>query len=217
MQNPNSKFDKGYNVNAKSFKANKADFQNQEKNKLNSSILHTKGRRNSPVKEITNNSLIGKSNLNKTKKTAIELNKNNSLREFMIFYKTNKKDPDFKKNKNTFINEKIKINKSPNTIKVEELIIINETISQYTEKILLNNNYKCFLGKDIIDKIYFCPNDNIVILNFEEANKIGVMLLEMLRYEAELADYECLFKNISNKYNQECENFRKEKGRILQE
>jgi len=169
------------------------------------------------VKDNTNNSIIGKSNLNKTKKSVIEFNKNNSLNEFMIFYKTNKKDPNFKRNKKTFFNEKFKINKQLNTIKLEELIIINETISQHTEKILLNNNYKCFLGKDIIHKIYFCPNDNIVIFNYEEANKIGVMLLEMLRYEAELADYECLFKNISIKYNEECENFRKEKGRILEE
>lgn len=154
----------------------------------------------------------------KKQKSSFDFFRNNSLKEFMNFYKSNKNDPNFKKNRNTFIKQKSK-NYYNNTsmITVENMHIINETLSQHTEKQFFNNKYRCFLGKDILDKIYFCPDDNIIIFNYEEANRIGVMLLEMLRYETELADYEFLFKQISQRYNEECDNLKKEKERIYEE
>jgi hypothetical protein len=145
------------------------------------------------------------------------LRRNTSFKEFLNFYQSNKKDANFKKNRNLFIKQKLKNLNNHNMIYVEDLLIINETLSQHTEKVLLNNKFKCFLGKDIIDKIYFCPIDNIIFLNYEEANKIGILFLELLRYEKELADYEFLFRHISLKYNAECENLQKEKDIVYQE
>ncbi len=155
----------------------------------------------------------------KTKKKAslVDLKKNNSLKEFLNFYQSNKKDPNFIKNRNAFIQQKAKNINNHNRIFVENLFIINETLSQHMDKVFFNNKHKCFLGKDILDKIYFCPSDNIVILNYEEANRIGVMFLELLRYEKELADYEFLFKHISVKYNEECEILLKQKEKNIQE
>lgn len=157
------------------------------------------------------------SNKIRKKQSIIHLKRNTSLKAYFNFYQSNKKDENFKKNQDSFIKRKSKNSNVHNMIHVEDLIIINETLSQHTEKVLFNNKYKCFLGKDIIDKIYFCPSDNIILLNYEEANKIGVLFLELLRYEKELADYEFLFKHISIKYNEQCENLQKEKERIYEE
>ena len=81
----------------------------------------------------------------------------------------------------------------------------------------MNNKYKCFLGKDIVDKIYYCPEDNVIILNFEEANKIGLMLLELLRTEAEIIQYDILFKQISKKFEDELLSTQKERESFINE
>ncbi len=155
---------------------------------------------------------------NYKKQSTLQSMKNNSLKEFMNFYKSNKNEPNFRNNRNSFIQAKTKnYSNNTNLTSVENIQFINETLSQHTEKEFFNNKYKCFLGRDIIDKIYFCPDDNIIVLNYEEANKIGVMLLEMLRYESEIADYQFIFKQITQRYNEECENLKKEKETIYEE
>lgn len=185
----------------------KSNITNQSRNRA----------RNSSMKAFGNAYPTNFSNNLKKKTSLVDLNRNNSMKEFLNFYQTNKKDPNFIKNRNSFIRQKVKNVNNHKMILVQDLYIINETLSQHTEKLLFNNKYRCFLGKDIIDKIYFCPNDNIIFLNYEEANKIGVLFLELLRYEKELVDYEFLFKHISVKYNEECENLQNEKERIYEE
>lgn len=152
---------------------------------------------------------------NKKRKSVIDFRRNTSAKELMNYYKTYKNNPYFKKEVLQKTKTKNSINNS--MIQIEDLHIINETLSQHTEKQLLNNKYKCFLGKDIIDKIYFCPEDNIVIFNFEEINKIGVMLLELLRTEAELSEYDFMLRHLGIKYDEELNKIQTERESLYKE
>ena len=150
------------------------------------------------------------------KQSAIDFKKTNTLKDLSYFYSLNKNKKNSKEYKNS-----IKIKSKNNSFSMlstkEDIFIINETITEHSEKSLMNNKYKCFLGKDIVDKIYYCPEDNVIILNFEEANKIGLMLLELLRTEAEIIQYDILFKQISKKFEDELLSTQKERESFINE
>jgi hypothetical protein len=70
----------------------------------------------------------------------------------------------------------------PKTV-LQEIVIVNEPISQNEENKSNNIFKKTFKGRDIIDKIYFPPIDSVVVFNQNELNKIGIILLDYLKLQ----------------------------------
>jgi len=94
-------------------------------------------------------------------------------------------------------------------------------VSLTTEINVENTKKKCFFGTDLIDRIYFCPANSILVLDHNEAFKIGILLLESLRVESEnkflkirnenfIEDSNQKFKEINTKYDEEKQKFLKE-------
>ena len=116
----------------------------------------------------------------------------------------------------TMIKKKLQVRNTKN-IEVEQINIVNETLSAHSEIQIKNKKQKCFLGKDLIDKIYFCPDDNFVVLSFEEVNKLGLFLLESLRNEGENQEYQAVFEQIAPKFEEEIKALNVEKEEIKKE
>ena len=70
---------------------------------------------------------------------------------------------------------------------------------------------KTFVGRDILDKIYFLPSNAVVILNYNEANKIGIMLLDYLKLEKEFRSLNSKFEETILVHKEEIEKITYEK------
>lgn len=122
-----------------------------------------------------------------------------------------------KENSNLF-----SIIKKQNIKKSKEIVIINEPISQLNEISLFDTSKKkCYTGKDIIDRIYFCPANSIVVLDYNETNKLGILLLDYLRLEANQGNYKEEYdknlKELNQKFQEEVRRVNEEKERSLSE
>lgn len=87
---------------------------------------------------------------------------------------------------------------------LEDILIINEAISDHSEVAISNSKKKMFLGRDLVDRIYFCPMNNIVVLDYNETNKIGILLLRYIRLEEQVENQQlelnAAITEISEKY-----------------
>jgi hypothetical protein len=99
-------------------------------------------------------------------------------------------------------------------IEIEKINFINETLTSHSDIIINNRKQKCFLGKDLIDKIYFCPDDNFIILNYDEINKLGLFLLDYLRNDNEISNFDNMKGQIESKYEEEFIALNNEKEKI---
>lgn len=63
--------------------------------------------------------------------------------------------------------------------------------------------------------------NNIVVLDSNEANKIGVLLIDYIRLESDLDDkkneFESVLAEIANKYDEESKRFTEEKEKLSDE
>jgi hypothetical protein len=82
-------------------------------------------------------------------------------------------------------------------------------------------NKKYFVGRDLIDRIYFCPANGVVVLDYNETNKIGIMLLDYLRlesnYEVVRKDYDVLLSDVNKKVEEESQKIYSEKNNLIKQ
>lgn len=82
-------------------------------------------------------------------------------------------------------------------------------------------NKKFFIGRDLIDRIYFCPSNGVVVLDYNETNKVGIMLLDYLRlesnYEVLRKDYEVILSDVDKKIEEECKKISSEKINLIKQ
>ena len=133
-----------------------------------------------------------KSNINKS--LQFYINSNNISNSSLTYSKNN-----------IIINPDMKIFKKPNKKKgilINDLILINESISQ-NSKI----PFREFNGKDLVDRLFKCPNDKFITLDYFEASKIAQIILEYMRSEKELKiiseDLKNEIKKLNILYNEE--------------
>lgn len=86
---------------------------------------------------------------------------------------------------------------------VDDLIFINEQQNHFREITIENTRRKVYLGKDTADKIFFCPSFNVVVLDANETNKIGTVLLDYIRVEFENEKRKLELENIHKDYSEE--------------
>jgi hypothetical protein len=67
----------------------------------------------------------------------------------------------------------------------KDLFLVNEPISENIELNIEKTKQKCYIKGDLLEKLYFCPNNNVVILDYNDTNKIGTLLLDYIRMEGE--------------------------------
>ena len=135
-------------------------------------------------KSLSNPSM--KSNINKS--LQFYINSNNISNSSLTYSKNN-----------IIINPDMKIFKKPNKKKgilINDLILINESISQ-NSKI----PFREFNGKDLVDRLFKCPNDKFITLDYFEASKIAQIILEYMRSEKELKIISEDLKNEIEKLN----------------
>jgi len=104
---------------------------------------------------------------------------------------------------------------------VKNLIISIDPITEETELNSMRNNSKPFDTEDIVDRIYFCPEDLLAKFNVNELNKVGVLLIEYVRLEEaydklKKVSYE-RFMELNQKIQEDSKNFEEEKERMLKE
>ena len=116
----------------------------------------------------------------------------------------------------TIIKKKLQF-RNTKTMELEQINIVNETLSAHMDIKINNRSHKCFQGKDLVDKIYFCPENNFVILNYEEINKLGLLLLDSLRGENEMNDANIIYGQIESKYEGELNALNSEKEKFMKE
>lgn len=113
------------------------------------------------------------------------------------------------------------LNSKNRKILFEDLILINEIITETTEANIDKSKCKGYIGRDLIDRIYFCPMNNVIVLDYNEANKLGVMLLDYLRIEADREnlkrelEYEINERHF--KYEEEARRYEDEKQKFVDE
>ena len=104
---------------------------------------------------------------------------------------------------------------------IKDLILVNEPITHLLEMNIDKKKKKCFTGRDIIDRIYFCPYNGIVVLDHNETNKVGIMLLDYLRLEENQDmirnEYEIIVNELSYKIENESKKFNDEKEKLINE
>lgn len=95
---------------------------------------------------------------------------------------------------------------------IKDLVIVNEVI---TNEVNLGSKKKIFFGDDLIDKIYFCPPNDVIVLDYIETNKLGKMLIDYIHLEentnikkSEMEDFIQLLKQ---KYESEVKKIEEEK------
>jgi len=136
---------------------------------------------------------------------------------FTNFMKIIKKYENLQNKENiTMIKKKLQF-RNTKKMEIEQFNIINETLSSHSDIVVNNKKHKCFLGKDLIDKIYFCPDDNFVILNYEEINKLGLFLLDSLRNDSEIINFNNMLGQIESKYEEEFSALNNEKEKMQKE
>jgi hypothetical protein len=104
--------------------------------------------------------------------------------------------------------------------KISEEAVYFEEIFEIFKPFNLNSN-DLYLNNDLIERIYFCPQNSSITLDANESNKIGILLLDYLRIENENKEdqneYKKVLEEFIEKYKTEAENFINEKKELINE
>jgi hypothetical protein len=104
---------------------------------------------------------------------------------------------------------------------VKNLIISIDPITEETELNSMKNNSKTFECEDIVDRIYFCPDDLLANFDPNELNKIGILLIEYVRLESAYENLKKVsydrFMELNHKIEEDSKNFDEEKEKLLKE
>ena len=133
----------------------KEDFTKNYDTNFSSIMIKTRG------KGKQSNFSIGNKLRNPKQRSIIDLKKQKIFTNFM---KVIKKYENLQHKENiTIIKKKLQF-RNTKTMELEQINIVNETLSAHMDIKINNRSHKCFQGKDLVDKIYFCPENNFVIL-----------------------------------------------------
>jgi hypothetical protein len=94
-------------------------------------------------------------------------------------------------------------------------------VEEIAHKKIFTGDMNIYLNEDLIERIYFCPQNNNITLDANESNKVGILLLDYLRIEKEnkikSIEYENTLNEFVQKYEEEMTRFTTERESLLEE
>ncbi len=117
--------------------------------------------------------------------------------------------------KRTFLN-----NNKPKYL-VKDFLISIDPITEQTELNNSKSNQKNFDCEDLVEKIYFCPDNLKASFDTNDLNKVGILLLDYSRLESAFENLKKLsqskFIELNQKIEEDAKNFEEEREKFYKE